>query len=278
MLSKNFLRRGYPLDLLETAAINARRLDRKTLLTNKPSDIPKTMEEVILVTTYEPSQDILRNITKENWDYLGKSPITTFIHQKKIMVGYRRPKNLRDLLVKADCSLPKNSKPTKSRDNQDRNNFLQWTTITTSPTKPRTTQSSMLDYVNKTLNQRRLLDSSNSATNLTDGTTQLPKRSTSMTSVAKPNLLRNKCQARKACNYCPLLDRSGTITCHVTGKKFCTKINITCRSSNLVYCITCRKCDKQYVGQTKRTILERFQGHCGKISTYKKHRVEEPIL
>ena len=32
----------------------------------------KTSDDVILVTTYEPSQDILRNITKENWDYLGK--------------------------------------------------------------------------------------------------------------------------------------------------------------------------------------------------------------
>ena len=60
----------------------------------------------------------------------------------------------------------------------------------------------------------------------------------SMTSMAKPNLLRNKCLARKACTYWPLLDQSGSITCHATDKIFCTNINITCRSSNLVYCIT----------------------------------------
>ena len=84
MLSKHFLRRGYPLDLLQTAAIKSRRLDRNSLLTTiKADDTPKIKEEVILVTTYEPSQDILRNITLKNWDYLGKSPITTFIQQKK---------------------------------------------------------------------------------------------------------------------------------------------------------------------------------------------------
>ena len=40
----------------------------------------------------------------------------------------------------------------------------------------------------------------------------------------------------------------------------------------------CKTCEKQYVGQTKRTILERFQGHCGKITAYQKRRKEEPIL
>ena len=136
----------------------------------------------------------------------------------------------------------------------------------------------MLDYVNKTLSQKTPLECSNSATNLTDGQIQLPTRSRSMTSMIKPNLLRNKCKAKKACTYCPLLDRSGTITCHATGKKYCTKINITCRSSNLVYCITCRTCGKQYVGQTKRSILDRFQDHCSNIRTYQKRRKEEPTL
>jgi len=32
------------------------------------------------------------------------------------------------------------------------------------------------------------------------------------------------------------------------------------------------------VGQTKRSILERFQGHCGKIRAYRKRRREQPLL
>ena len=278
MLSKHFLRRGYPLPLLENAAITARRLDRNTLLTNV-NKTEKTSDDAILITTYEPSQDILRNITKENWDYLGKSPITTFIHQKKIVVGYRRPKNLRHLLVKADCSLPKKKVQPIPSDNTARNLFLHGNETTTTTTdKPKNKQSSMFDFVKKLQTQTTPLAHSTSATNLMERHTTLPQRSASLTTLAKPNLMRNKCIATKQCTYCPLLNRSGSITCHVTGKKYCTKKNITCRSSNLVYLITCRTCDKQYVGQTKNSILTRFQGHCGKITTYRKHRTEEPNL
>jgi len=50
-LSSHFLRRGYPLDLLETAAIAARRLNRNTLL-NPKSEPEKESDQVVLVTTY----------------------------------------------------------------------------------------------------------------------------------------------------------------------------------------------------------------------------------
>ena len=86
-------------------------------------------------------------------------------------------------------------------------------------------------------------------------------KSTSLTNNFIPNMIRNKCISTTKCNYCPLLNTSGTITCNVTKQKFTTKTNITCRSSNLVYCIQCRTCNMQYVGQTKRTIMARFQGH-----------------
>ena len=92
------------------------------------------------------------------------------------------------------------------------------------------------------------------------------------------NQIRNKCIAKKQCNYCPLLNTSGTIQCHVTKRDFLSKKNITCRSSNLIYCISCKTCGKQYVGQTKRTILERFQGHFNKIKTCQTGRREDPIL
>ena len=98
-----------PLSSIEKAAITVRRLDRNDLLTTKGPSSQKT-DSVILVTTYEPAQDLLRNITRQNWQYLGKSRTTVDIYQKKIMVGYRRPKNLRDLVVKADCTLPRNYK------------------------------------------------------------------------------------------------------------------------------------------------------------------------
>ena len=42
--------------------------------------------------------------------------------------------------------------------------------------------------------------------------------------------------------------------------------NVTCKSTNLIYCITCTQCHIQYVGQTKRRLMDRFQGHFYNIS------------
>ena len=36
---------------------------------------------------------------------------------------------------------------------------------------------------------------------------------------------------------------------------------VSCRSSNLIYCITCTRCDMQYVGQTSLRIKDRFVHH-----------------
>ena len=63
---------------------------------------------------------------------------------------------------------------------------------------------------------------------------------------------------------------TGEIVCTVTNRTYISKRNICCKSSNLVYAITCKTCLKQYVGQTGRTIMERFQGHFGAIKREEK--------
>ena len=65
----------------------------------------------------------------------------------------------------------------------------------------------------------------------------------------------------KNCRYCPLLDRTGKIRAHSTGREYRTRHNVTCNSNNLTYCITCKRCGKQYVGQTKNNLKERFKSH-----------------
>ena len=42
--------------------------------------------------------------------------------------------------------------------------------------------------------------------------------------------------------------------------------NISCNSNNLVYCISCNRREKQYVGQTKNSLKQRFQGHFYQIA------------
>ena len=37
--------------------------------------------------------------------------------------------------------------------------------------------------------------------------------------------------------------------------------NHTCITTNVVYCITCRRCGKLYIGETKRRLGDRFAEH-----------------
>ena len=71
----------------------------------------------------------------------------------------------------------------------------------------------------------------------------------------------NPCKRPTTCRYCPALNKSGHVNSNITGKRFDSKIYVNCQSSNLIYLITCKHCNIQYVGQTKNRLLTRFQGH-----------------
>jgi len=70
----------------------------------------------------------------------------------------------------------------------------------------------------------------------------------------------NPCKTEN-CEYCPKLNKSGRIKSSHTGRSYVSKHNVTCNSSNIIYCITCKKCGKQYVGQTKRRLKDRCVQH-----------------
>jgi len=63
------------------------------------------------------------------------------------------------------------------------------------------------------------------------------------------------------CEYCPRLDHTGRITSSYTGRTYNTRHAVSCKSNNIIYCITCLCCNKQYVGQTKKCLHERFYYH-----------------
>ena len=179
--------KGYPQLLIDEAYVKARDKGRDELL--KPADrsISRLPPKTYMTTTYNPSFDGLRTQVKKTWDLLERSSSTRHIHTMGLQVEYRRPKNLRDLLVRSKLS--------------------------------------------PILEDREM--------------TERPDK---------------KCTNRK-CRYCPLLNTEGHIVATVTNRKYRTKYNVTCKYNNLVYCITCRRCKKQYVGQTKNSLKQRFQGH-----------------
>ena len=183
--AKHLKRRGYPVEVITKAFEKAWGTKRHEVL-NKPSTHKNEQDPNILVPTYSPGFDGLRKLVNQNWDILGRSCSTRRLFEGGTLTAYRRPKNLKDLLVRA--KLP-SEKPNNTG---------------TSPCNPCTT---------------------------------------------------------KSCRYCPRLNKSGRIKCTTSGREYVAKHNTTCKSSNIVYCLTCKCCGIQYVGQTKNRLMDRFQAH-----------------
>ena len=70
-----------------------------------------------------------------------------------------------------------------------------------------------------------------------------------------------------------MISKEGEIYDHLNKKMIATKHNVRCNSSNLIYCITCSKCNINYIGQTKRKIKDRLREHI--YHTQKKHNTTD---
>jgi hypothetical protein len=69
-MSSHFLRRCYPIELLEEAAIFARRKYRDEML-NKQIKNKEKQDSVFLITRYHPTYRGVVKVVKNNWDLLG---------------------------------------------------------------------------------------------------------------------------------------------------------------------------------------------------------------
>ena len=184
------LKHKYPRDLLLDSMMRAWNQDRIHLLTSQSTETQQQQSDKIFLTTcYNQKYGGLRDQVESTWDLLGRSCSTRFIQNKNLVVGYRRPKNMRDLLVKA-----------------------------------------------------RLPPSPN-----TDTT---PKKKQECVICENPS-----------CRYCQRINTSGKIHSARDKKSHNAMRNVNCHSNNLVYCITCKQCHKQYVGQTKNSLRQRFVSH-----------------
>lgn len=188
-MAKSFLLRGYPPDLIESSLIRARRVCRSTLLVDKHAPIVENKGiETYFIQTFNAASPKINGVIRKHLPLLTKNPALRGFNELKITYGYRRPKNLKDYLVRAEL-------------------------------KPQQTQKST----------------------------------------------RKPCWNPTKCRYCPKINTKGRITSNITGREYMCKTNVNCQSSNLIYAIQCKVCNKQYVGQTGNRVMDRFQGHFGSI-------------
>ena len=75
-----------------------------------------------------------------------------------------------------------------------------------------------------------------------------------------------------SCGTCNFIKRSPEIVSTHTGEIHKTLGKFTCQTKGVIYVTTCSHCKKQYVGQTKRRLLDRIKEHSSDIR-YKKETV-----
>ena len=71
------------------------------------------------------------------------------------------------------------------------------------------------------------------------------------------------------CITCKHLNCSKVVKCTSTGISYPIRHNFCCKSTNLIYVITCTKCKKQYVGLTTKQLNTRINHHRTSIFTKK---------
>ena len=64
---------------------------------------------------------------------------------------------------------------------------------------------------------------------------------------------------------CPRLREGGDFSSTYTGLRYKMRHCLTCKSKYVVYLITCRGCNKQYVGKTTQHMHLRHSGHRAEI-------------
>ena len=77
------------------------------------------------------------------------------------------------------------------------------------------------------------------------------------------------------CTYCPLIHKDTSVKCNVSNKIHnLTNLpkHISCELSDIVYLITCRKCNKYYVGETGRAFRSRMYICCKYNTPKPEHR------
>ena len=70
------------------------------------------------------------------------------------------------------------------------------------------------------------------------------------------------------------IKRTNTFTSNTMGRRYTIRNQFTCKTKNIVYLISCDKCNMQYVGETENALHIRMNGHRSDITTKK---LDKPV-
>ena len=73
------------------------------------------------------------------------------------------------------------------------------------------------------------------------------------------------------CSTCPFIEPLKTVKCHISGASVEINAAVNCQTENAIYCISCNRCNQVYIGQTSKSVSQRFSQHLGYIKNYQNH-------
>ena len=97
--------RNYPHHIILEAWTKTNQLRRTQLLIKKPTENKET--PLMFITTYNKTNPNLKEIISKHWAYLGSSSATRDLSKRDFMITYRKPPSLKDMLVKAMLTQPR---------------------------------------------------------------------------------------------------------------------------------------------------------------------------
>ena len=98
-LHNAFHQRGYPKDILNSSRLAVSKFNQELLLKTRNNNKTSTKDMITYVTTYNPVGPKVKDILTKNIQILQEHPHTSHIKADKLLVAYRRPANLKDILV-----------------------------------------------------------------------------------------------------------------------------------------------------------------------------------
>ena len=101
-----FIWREYPHDIILEAWQKTNKVNRTSLLDDTTGK-KETTAPLMFITTYNSANPNFRDIISKHWSFLGRSSATRELCYHDIIVTYRKPQSLKDMLFWAKIPQPK---------------------------------------------------------------------------------------------------------------------------------------------------------------------------
>ena len=224
-------KRGFKLGLIKEGIRKASQMKREDLLT--PKEKSPTDERMIFSTTFNPMVPDLREKIHNLHHILHSTEKCKKLYPHPPLIAYRRNRSLNDLLVSRRLPPDTEIHP------------------------PSSTNSTTIDKSSEVCEECGLTFSSGRGKTI--HYTMMHSKTTSQTTTGF-----SPC-GDKRCNTCTLGTFGTSIPITSKGSTFTIKDHLTCKSSNVIYCLTCKKCHDQYIGETDQELHCRQRGHLSDI-------------